>query len=83
MAQKIMRKQDDNLYDPEFESAMKYIKDLEDGNPPEFVSMHWKTIDKFLNDINQLVYYVSRIDMKVELNCVRDYIKGLDNPCYQ
>lgn len=81
MARKIMRNQDGDLYDPEFSSTMDYIADLELGKNPIFISSHWDTVDKFLNDINQLVYYVSRTDMKNEFKYLREYIEGLRDPC--
>ena len=83
MAQKIMRNQDGDLYDPEFSSTMNYIADLEVGKIPTFTSTHWGTIDTFLSDIDQLVYYVSRTDMKEEFKYVQKYIIALRNPCTQ
>ena len=81
MSRKIMRNQDRDLYDPEFSSTIDYIADLELGKTPTFTSTHWETIDGFLNDIVQLVYYVSRTDMKEDFQYLMKYIEGLRDPC--
>jgi len=80
----IVRNQHGGLYDEDFESLTKYIIHVERGYVCEFRSTHWKDdLDQFLHDICNLVYCVSRTDMKKEYLELKHYITDLIHSCNQ
>lgn len=74
---RIIERQHGDLYDEEFEMLVKYIEHLDDESGDcstvEFETEQWKSATKFLQDICQEVYYVSRENMVEEVEEVIAY----------
>ena len=74
---KILRQNDGDLYDDEFNQMTEYIKNLEQKKPGSFRSSHWATFDLFIEQIPTVIYYVSREDFKDEYGEIHEYVNGL------
>ena len=77
IARDIMQNQHGDLYDSDFEEAIRHISTLDSGEISQFDTGEWKDFGKWLDNMAQLIYYVARADVKKDFDEIKRFSERL------